>query len=208
MKKIIIVLIFVLTCFMSTKFISASAHHENFEELKLSRGKLLSDYSSSDLDSYYKKVKKAKFSGWKTEVINNRVKAQFVSETHFSYYNDGYTSIDYSYKIDEQTTSKYSFSSTGSVSVNATKTKTGFKNGLDSSLKLSYSQDKQTVKKETYEIKVKVDPGTQVNLYSYGEGRLTNGVAARYLFWIRTSLGGYEVFEISTLYQKLEKIRI
>src|SRR5690554_6578330 len=84
----------------------------------------------------------------------------------------------------------------------------GFKNGLDGSLKMTYSQSGSTKKKESVDLKFQVDPGTEVNLYYYGEGRLTNGVAARYIFWIRLDQNGYEVFEVSTKYHRLEKVRI
>lgn len=207
MKKILLIIVLSLLILIKPKMIKAS-HHENFEELNLTRGKLITDYSNKELNQYYNKVMKKKFWGWNTYTINNRVKASFISETIFSYYNDGFTAIDYNYKLEEQVVSKYSFSTTGSIAVNVSKNKTGFKGGLDSQLKLSYTLDKNTTKKEVYEIKMKIDPGTQVNLYIYGEGRLTNGVASEYVLWIRKNLGGFEVFEVSTQYHRLEKVRI
>lgn len=207
MKKIICLFLLVLLVVVSNKTVRAD-HYLNFEELNITKGKLIEKYTSSELKDYYKDVDKRKFAGWKVKTINSRVKTTFISETIFSYYNDGYTAIDYNYKSEESETFKYSFSTTGSIGVNSTKSGTGFKNGLDASLKLSYTQDKSTSKKETYEVKMKVDPGTQVNLYYYGEGRLTNGVAARYVFWIRMDRGGYEVFEIATKYYRLEKVKI
>lgn len=208
MKKIVILMLFILVFSTSTKVVNASDSHLNYEKLELEKGKLLTDYTDKELNSYYKKVNKSKFSGWRTETINNRVEGKFISETIFSYYNDGYTPIDYVYKMEETEISKYSFSSTGSISVIRNKNGTGFKNGLDSSLKLSYSTDKNTTKKESYEVKFKVDPGTQVTLYKEGIGRLTNGVGSRYLFWFRTEKGGFEVFEVSSSSVKLEKVRI
>lgn len=206
MKKILIISLMFLGLLISNKFVSAS--HTNYEKLELSKGKLITEYTSKELEPFYKKVKKAKFSGWKTHTINNRVEGKFISESIFSYYNDGYTAIDYSYKLDEQETVKYSFSSTGSIGVTGSGTGKGFKAGLDGSLKLSYANDTTKVKKETYEVKLKVDPGTQINFYKEGFGRLTNGVGARYFFWIRTDIGGFEVFEVSSISTKLEKIKI
>lgn len=208
MKKVLIVLLGLFMFYGGKNLVNASNSHTNFEKIQLSKGKLLVDYTESDLKSYYKKVKKTKFSGWRTETINNRVEASFIDRSIFSYYNDGYTAMDYTYKMEEQETSKYSFSSNGSISVTNNKNGTGFKNGLDGSLKLAYSTDKNKTRKESYDVKVKVDPGTQVNLYIEGTGRLTNGVGARYLFWIRTDKGGFEVFEISSSCTRLDKIRI
>lgn len=208
MKKFLIVLLVVLLIYPSSNIVLASKSHTNYESLNLSKGKLLLDYSDRELKPYYKNVNKSKFSGWRTKIINNRVEATFVSETIFTYYNDGYTPIDYTYKMEETEVSKYSFSSNGSISVHSNKNGTGFKKGLDGSLKLSYSYDKNKTKKESYEVKLKIDPGTQVNLYKAGTGRLTNGVGSRYLFWFRTESGGFEVFEISSSSIKLEKVRI
>ena len=53
-----------------------------------------------------------------------------------------------------------------------------------------------------------VDPGTQANLYTYGEGKISNGVASRYFFWILLDKGGYEVFSVTTQYYRLEKTTI
>ena len=207
MKKIITIFLLVLLISLSSKTVRAD-HYLNFEDLNITKGKLIDDYSSSDLKKHYKEVDKRKFSGWRTKTINNRVKATFITETIFSYYNDGYTAIDYHYKSEESETTKYSFSTTGSIGLKMDKSAKGFKNGLDGSLKMSYSQDSNKTKKETYDVKMKIDPGTQVNLYYYGEGKLTNGVAAKYIFWIRLDRGGFEVFEVSTKYHRLEKVRI
>lgn len=207
MKKVLIIFIMLVFVMFSNKLIKAD-HYRNFEELNITNGKLIDQYTSNELSSHYKEVDKRKFMGWKVKTINNRVKVSFISETIFTYYNDGYTPIDYNYKREDTETSKYSFSATGSIGLSQTSSKTGFKNGLDGSLKLSYSTDKTSSSKEVYEVKMKVDPGTQVNLYYYGEGYLTNGVAANYLFFIRNNRGGYEVFEMSSKYYKLEKVRI
>ncbi|MDY0277026.1 MAG: hypothetical protein RBQ97_02975 [Acholeplasma sp.] len=207
MKKILVLFFIVFLYSISTNKVYAE-HYQNYEELNLTRGKVLDDYTDEELKTYYKDVKKSKFSGWKTKFINKNVKATFISETIFSYYNDGYTPIDYIYKMEEKSENKYSFSATGSISVSKSSSKAGFKSGLDGSLKLSYTSSEQIERKEAVELKVKVDPGTQVNLYIYGEGKISNGVAAKYLFWIRSKLGGFEVFEVTTEYQKLEKVRI
>ena len=207
MKKILSLFLVLLLVLVCNKTVSAS-HYKNFEDLEIINGKLIDDYSNKELSKYYKSVDKRKFTGWSTKTINNRSKVKFISETVFSYYNDGTTPIDYNFKSEESEIMKYSFSTTGSIGLKLSKNGTGFKNGLDSSLKMTYSQDKNTTKKETYEVKLKVDPGTQVNLYYYGEGYITNVVASRYLCWVRINRGAYEVFEMSTMYYRLEKVRI
>jgi len=207
MKKISIIFLNLLLFFISNKTVRAD-HYRNFEDIEVINGKLIDEYENKELISYYKKVDKRTFSGWKIETINRRSKVRFISETLFSYYNDGTTPIDYNFTSEESETNKYNYSATGSIGLKLDKNKSGFKSGLNSSLKIDSKSDSTKIKKEKYEMKMKVDPQTQVNLYNYGEGYLTNGVAARYLFWIRTNRGGYEIFEMSTKYYRLEKIRI
>lgn len=207
MKKILILFIFV---FLFTFYNKANlyAEYRNFEDLDIINGKLIDEYDDKELKPYYKKVNKRTFSGWRIETINNRSKVRFISETKFSYYNDGTTPIEYKYTSEESETKKYSFSSTGSIGLKLDKNGAGFKSGLNSSLKIDVKNDSQKVTKEKYELKMKVDPQTQVTLYYYGEGYLTNGLAAKYFLWLRTNRGGYEIFEMSSQYYRLEKVRI
>ena len=208
MKKIVFFILLNLSiCFIGVDVFANTSYH-SFESLIINEGKLLENYTSDDYKTYYKHVDKRKFSGWNVYKVHQNVKVTYVTETIFSYYNDGYTAIDYSFKLDRKTNTKISLSATGSIGLKIAKDGKGFKNNLDSSLKLSAEYTKATEEKETYEMKFKVDPGTQVDLYIYGEGKITNGVAARYLFWIRLDRGGFEVFMITTQYQRLEKKRI
>ena len=55
---------------------------------------------------------------------------------------------------------------------------------------------------------MQVDPQTMANLFVMGEGKITNGVASRYLFWLELEKGGFEVFVITTQYYRLEKVKI
>lgn len=207
MKKINIIFLVLLLFLINNKTVSAD-HYRNFEDIEVINGKLIDEYSSDELKSYYKKVDKRTFSGWRVEPINKRAKVRFISETVFSYYNDGTTAIDYKFNAEESETNKYSYSSTGSIGLKLDKNGSGFKSGLNGSLKIDSKNDTTSVKKEKYEMKMKIDPQTQVNLYNYGEGYLTNGVASKYLLWLRINRGGYEMFEMSTKYYRLEKIRI
>lgn len=184
-----------------------SSAYKSYEEFRLEDGKLLSEFSQADYKKYYDQVSKRKFIGWQIYEVNREVRAYYVSETLFSYLNDGYTAIDYQYKYTRKEYSKLNLSATGSIGIKSTGDVKGFKNNLDGSLKLSSDYTHTKEESETYEIKLKVDPGTKVDLYIYGEGRITNGVAAFYWGFIRTMQGGYEVFLVTTQYQRLEKVR-
>ena len=141
-------------------------------------------------------------------MVNENVKASFISETLFSYYNDGYTPIQYDYKLERKRSSKLGISATGNIGLKVGKDIPKFKNNLESAIKLSADYTISHDEKENYHLSFLVDPGTQVDLYVYGEGKVTNGVAARYSLFLRVEKGGFEVFIVTTEYQRLEKKKI
>ena len=207
MRKII----FCLLCIGCAMLFGISTHGESYqgyEKIEMTSGKLLADFSEKDYTSYYKKVHKLKLSGWSVYIVNKDVKATFISETLFSYYNDGYTPIEYEYKLERKRASKIGLSATGSITLKSSSSIPKFKNNLESAIKLSSEYTQSDEEKETYNLKFLVDPGTQVDLYLYGEGKVTNGVAARYSLFIRVDKGGFEVFVVTTEYQRLEKKKI
>ncbi len=208
MKRLTVLLLIMISMYGMRLVIHGSANYQTYEEIELVTGKLLEDYTEKEYQSYYEKVSPRMFMGWRVHKVNDSVKATYVTETLFSYYNDGFTPIEYKYTLSRKETSKLGLSATGSISLSTSKGDKLFKNNLDTSLKLTADYQVTTEDKETYEVKLEVDPGTQVNLYTYGEGKVTNGVAARYVLFVRMERGGFEVFLVTTQYQRLEKKRI
>lgn len=186
----------------------ADSDYENYQEIQIYEGKFLSNYSKKDYDSYYKKVTKRKFAGWNIYKVTEDAPVSYKAETLFSYYNDGTTPIEYTYEYEKKETSNINITSTGSISVSVSGPIKKFKGGLDSSLKINYEDKSSSSEKETWKLKMQIDPGTMANLYTYGEGKISNGVAARYLFWFLSERGGYEVFTVTTQYYRLEKVKI
>jgi hypothetical protein len=207
MKRFIFIALCLLLPFCFAFEVQAS-YYQGYERIEMSSGKLLADFTSKEYTSYYKKVQKLKFNGWRVYIVNDNVKASFISETLFSYYNDGYTPIEYVYELERKRSQKIGLSATGSIGLKATETIPKFKNNLEAALKLSSEYQYNEEEKEKYYLKFLVDPGTQVDLYVYGEGKVTNGVAARYSLFIRVDKGGFEIFFVTTEYQRLEKKKI
>ena len=207
MKKIIFCLL-IFNCALLFGISVSGESYQGYEKIEMTSGKLLADFSDKDYTTYYKKVHKLKLSGWSVYVVNKDVKASFISETLFSYYNDGYTPIEYEYQLERKRSSKIGLSATGSIGLKSSSSVPKFKNNLESAIKLSSEYTQSDEEKETYFLKFLVDPGTQVDLYLYGEGKVTNGVAARYSLFIRVDKGGFEVFVVTTEYQRLEKKKI
>lgn len=204
MKKIL--LIYLLYFMFNIISINTFASHTSFQEITLNEeGKLLKDYTDDELEELYKEVSKRKFMGWNVYKVNEDVKASFIKETLFSYYNDGTSPIKYEYKYEEKDTSKISLSASGGIKTESSTTEKGFKNGLTKKLDIdaSYTKTEETKIEET--IKMDIDPGCKAVVYVCGEGVVFNGVASMYVFFIRVHTGGWEYFITTTQYRRMEK---
>ncbi len=182
--------------------------YTSFSEVNLVSGKLLANFTDAEIDEYDKKLDKKRFIGWNTNVVNKNVTATFISETLFSFYNDGATPIEYELQTVTNTTTKTSISCTGTIDYSLKGDVKKFKNGLDVQLKMDGSYTKTVDIKQTEKFKLNIDVGTMVVIYLTGTGKVTNGAARRYLFWIVTEKGGFEYFTITNLYPRIEKIKI
>lgn len=194
----------ILIVIFSTKVVA----YQQFEHLEVvGKGKMLEDFTETEYKDNYKKVGRA-FGGWKKYEVNSKVKVKFVSDTLLSYYNDGLTPIKYTYKGSRKVANSYDLKVTGQLSVKTQKSNKTFGDGLNASVKIEskWSQDSEI--KEDFNLQLEIAPKTQLNLYLYGEGYLVNGVAKKYFFWFETKKGGYEVFYVTTHYQRLEITRI
>lgn len=209
MKKIACFTLVLLVCFaINLRGGEVKADHLAYQKMTIYGGQLLQDYTDEEIQEACDEIDKRKFYGWETQEFTKAAKSYFTAYTVFSYYNAGTTAISYKYTSTVTTTTKISFDSTGTIKYTLSGTKSGFKHGLDTTLKLEYSYDDTVVDKEQIEIDFKCDAGTRVIMYVVGEGALYNGVAKRYVCWINTTEGGYEYFITQTMYQVLEKIEI
>ncbi len=208
MKKGLIIYILLLLCAFKGVMIQADSDYLAFESISIFDGKFLSDYTESEYKTYYKEVNKRRFAGWNVHYVYKDLKVTYKTQSVFSYYNDGSTPIEYSYKYENSHTSTRNITSSGSIGINVAGPIKKFKGNLDASLKITSTTETSDKSSETWNIKMQVDPQTMANLYIAGEGKITNGVAARYLFWIELEKGGFEVFVVTTQYYRLEKVKI
>ncbi|MCV2232249.1 hypothetical protein N7548_05345 [Acholeplasma manati] len=208
MKKYLMFCLLCLLISLNTLQLKADSDYLAYESITLHEGQFLSDYSEKDYKAYLKEVTKRRFAGWNVKYVYEDCRVTYKSKSVFSYYNDGTTPIEYNYKYESSYTTARNITSTGSIGINMSGPVKKFKGNLDASLKITSSTE--TVKKETetWTIKMQVDPQTMANLYVVGEGKITNGVAARYLFWLELEKGGFEVFVVTTQYYRLEKVKI
>lgn len=208
MKKWFLVLIALLFITIKKSTLMASSDYKAYQEITIVGGKFLSEYTDSEFKTYYKKVSKRKFWGWRIYEVNTDKHVVYKAETMFSYFNDGDSPIEYTYKHVKKDNKTRSLSATGSINVDVSGTIEKFKGGLSTSLKLTDTTKTDSSLQEETSLKTKIDPGTMLNLYIAGEGKISNGVACNYIFWIRREKGGYEIFTLTTQYYRLEKIKI
>ena len=207
MKKFLIISIF-LFLLVVCKEVKASEDYNTFQEIEISSGKMLSDFTEEEYNKYFKQVDKRKFWGWRVNTINKKIKAKFISETVFSYYNNGLTPITYKYELSKSVVDKYSISATGTIKYNLEGKTTKFKHNLDTEVKINVSNEVVNTTKEENNLEIIIDPMTVANLRILGEAYVTNGVAAYYIFWLRIQRGGFEYFVVTTQYPRLEVLPI
>lgn len=209
MKKIIIIFILFLGFYTLKETVKAglidSYQEITFENPNL---KFLKEYSSDDIKSYYPKVSKRRFSGWQIHTIVKSAKVNFTKTTLTSIRNTGTTPIVLDKTIKTETTQKYAIGASGGVEPSIGGTVKGFKLGLTKKLNIKADATITISQTESMSTKIQVDPMTQLDIFIKGNGRLTNGVASRYVFWFRTHTGGFEYMQINSIFYRMEKKRI
>lgn len=132
-------------------------------------------------------------------------KVDFIQTTILSIRNEGSTPIIREQSTKVERTQKYAISASSSLSGAISGNLKGFKLGLDRKINIKADATITISQVENQSTKITIDPMTMLNIYVIGKGRLTNGVASRYLFFIRTHQGGYEYINITSLYYRMEK---
>ncbi|MGI6787771.1 MAG: hypothetical protein ACOX5X_04440 [Acholeplasmataceae bacterium] len=209
MKKIIIVFILFLGLINIKHFVSAGLIN-NYQEITFENPKMkfLSQYSRDDLKQYYPKVSKRRFAGWQTYDLVKSEKVNFTKTTLTSIRNTGTTPIVLDKTIKKEVTQKYAIGSTDGIEASVSGTIKDFKLGLGKKLNIKADATITISQSESMSTKISVDPMTQLDIYIKGNGRITNGVASRYILWIRTHTGGYEYLNVTSLFYRMEKKRI
>ncbi len=209
MKKIIMIaLLTFISCFY---YQSIKANdYLTYQEIvfEIDGGELLEDFSSTDYEKYYGRLKKRRFWGWITLVSYNGEEVKFTKETLYIIENQGDTAITQTFSVKTKEQVKKQYSVTGSLGMNISGKEYGFKLGLEEELKYSITATKTTSVEEEFEIKVYVDPMTKLIVQIQGEGKVSSGVAKYYRFWKNVKKGGWEIFVVTTEYYSLQKIRI
>lgn len=174
-------------------------------EFKHNGAKLLSQYSSDDYSDYYGRLSARKFWGWNTFTVYKNEPVYFVKDTLYVIVNEGTTPIieDITFTRESITTKQYDVS--GSIALDGTGKKGKLSLGLETKIDFSQSVTEKVSLDEKYEIEIEVDPNTKLMIQVLGEGKITNGVAKYYRFWVEAKKGGFEIFVVTTEYYSIIK---
>lgn len=161
--------------------------------------KLLSEMSSDELNSAYKKVKSKAF-GWNVKDINSNVDAWYISKIIFSKSNKSNQVYTFTYSTKHSSTNELELSASGTI---ATKV-----SGKIKAVTLSGSLDgKGEITKTTEEyfeektnFSVDLMPFTKLTLMVRGDCVVSNGVGKYYVFGIPFSKGTWEYIDFITEY--------
>ena len=211
MKKIIFLtsMIFMLTLPGINYAKAKGSDYMSYAQLDFanSDNKLLVDYSENELRRYDDKINTKRFSGWNTYTFKRHQKVKYTSGIVFMYKNEGDTPSTYNFEYKEEVISKRSFNVTGSLDMSVKGDIKKLKAGLDTKLKIDYSETSTKTTRSSWTTKTEVDPGTTLIISIKGEGYIDQGVAAKYFFWVRQKKGAFEIFNIATEYYCMEKVR-
>ncbi len=212
MRKIVFIIISVVTLLFivsSTNTLNAEQKDYNaFAYINVDSGKLLKDYTKSEINDQLSNVRKRRFNGWNIYKFNKNVRATFITGALFSYRNEGSTPITYTLNIQQETTTKTSVSATDSIELKTSGKVKSFTSSLNNTLKISGEYTTTELVKEQQNLSLTVDPKTICVGYVEGQGYYTNGVACYYWLWMEDQIGAFEYFTITESYLKIEKLAI
>ncbi len=206
MKKIItIMLCFITIMLCSMVECYAEEDYGTFNEIMMSSGKLLKNFTEEELNEYMKKVKKTIFWGINVYTVNKNIETTYISSTLYNVENKGQTDVSYELDVVVEQAKTTTWNLSGSLSGTAKGTIKSFKNDLATKAGIDYKSTTKESRKETQKLKVTVEKNSRAIVYLMGSARVTNGVCACYIFFVPVASSGFEYFTLVNQYPRLEK---
>lgn len=206
MKKIItITLCFITIILCNMVECYANNSYDTFNEIMMSNGKLLRNFTSEEFAEYMKNVKKTTFWGVNVYTVNKNVEATYISSTLYNVENRGETDVSYELDVVVEQAKTTTWNLSGSLSGAAKGTIKGFKADLAAKAGVDYKSTTKESRKETQKLKVTVEKNSRAIVYLMGSARITNGVCACYICFIPLASSGFEYFTLVNQYPRLEK---
>lgn len=196
MKLIASIFLCLLSFNISLKTVKGSELLNSFEFVNLSNVTLIDEYSEEDLEDHYEDVKKVKMFGWNYKMLNKNQLITFTERTLYSTFNKtmAIETLNYTEKVKEVTTVELSVK--GSLSVDAKAGSGKFSGGLSRKIESELSVKKTNQVEIIKDINVPIFPMSKSTLQVQGRANVSNGVASKYIFFIRTKLGAFQKVDV------------
>lgn len=206
MKKVLCISLLLFISIFTTKSVHA-IEYTSFQDYEFEHGGMyfIDKYTDDMYEEYYDMIPKRQFWGWSILTAYKNEKVYYTRETLWTIHNEGFTSIDQTFKFKSEDSVKKQYNVSGNLGLEGSGNAMGIKLGLDEKLSYSITAVTNSTIEEDFEIKIKVDPNTKLFIEIKGEGLVTNGVAKYYRFWRNVKKGGWEVFVVTTEYYSIRK---
>ncbi len=208
LKIVTVLLLLNFISYIGVKSKASVGDYNSYAYINVDSGKLLKDYDSSVIDDELARVRNKKFMGWQIYKLNKNVRTTFITDTLFSYKNEGTSPINYTVNVESESTCKTKVSATGTIGTDVSGSYKKFKGSLNRQLKLQGEYETTQLCKSEENLEVTVDPNSLCVGYIQGEGYYTNGVACNYLFFMEKQIGAFEYFTITSSYLRIEKLSL
>ena len=208
MKKLFIFVLF-LTFLISLTPLHAETY-PYYQEIYFENKdvKLIEKWDDKTTKEYLKKINKKKWFGWNVYYVTTGEKFSYVANTVLDVKNTGTTPIVQKFTYKESDESKIQLSTSGQLKVDFSGPIKKFKFGLDAQIKISYDYTTSMKTSEELVTNINIDPGTRLIVKVIGEGKIYQGVANKYFFFIKTKEGAFEEVINTTEYYTIEKYPI
>ena len=199
--KALIIIFMLIIGFKNTFELHADTENDylTYQEIIMSSGKLMRDFTEEELEEMYKKLKMKK--GFAIYIDSNNVEASYIASTTEIIENNSSTTVDRNISVVVETNNKVSINTTVSASVSS-KIAKNIKTEIAASTKLEYSKTTTKSVKKTQSLNVKIESNTQYMVIVEGKLRITNGVLS-FLF-LEFYHAPFETVTIESQYYRYE----
>ena len=204
MKKTLVIIIFIIL-FTTVKLNAYTVTgHDEFYDITINNTKyhLLVNMTSEEKSAGDKVINKSKFWGWKHYYYYIDEPMTYIGEIIFSRINNTSNDVKYNYSIKETKTISKSFNVSDKLSIKGSGGKK-INLSLANDLGIDIENTETASVVESLDYSVIVPAHKKVTLYTTGEGKITCGCSANYVFWIRNKKGYWEIVDVKTIYYKL-----
>lgn len=209
MKKVWILLIIsiniILLSLLKVNVYAAEDTYLTYNEIMLSTGKLLSNFTKEEYEMYYKEVEKVTFWDVNVYTVHENIDATYISQTLYSVDNQGSTDISYELDVVVEMANKTTWNVDGSIDGAIKGSVKSFKVDLAAKAGVDYSSTTSSSRKETQKMKLNIEANSRAIVYLMGNAKVTNGVCAVYIFYIHMGSSGFEYFTLVNQYPRMEK---